>query len=422
MTLTAELGRDRPNPVRFRVAMVSPQRLGRIDSEQPTAVQWPERLMHRRKRSRAEDRRRAHASTIEPDPVSERSASQATRWGGYRRRMLVRPTHVRSAEVSKQMRRTPAKRSWLVSSLFVVQAVWIVVVAVSGLWVVSNTGSTGFTEADAERALAEEPLVPARTPARAAPAGGAGSGDGANGGDAEGTETTTSGVPRSNGPDHAAPTSAPDEQLGVGYRVPPQGVYTFTASGYAELKGTLLRHDYPPETYPVVRHLGGCEWRLEHAVVREVVDALEFCSSADSVSLLRWRFERRFVGINSVVDLVCSDPAIVLTSGPMGARPFECRDENEDVTVKGEIVQSGGETVTLTTGEQIEAAAVAVTGELSGSLNGAVEMRISVDVETGLWLQEDRRVDREGSPKYEERSSFLLRSRSPSQSPPRAQT
>lgn len=317
------------------------------------------------------------------------------------------------------------RRSRLFIALCVLNGFLIVGVGGAGIWIVSHAGSTAFESDDAFGSLDSGAIIPERldlrddvtatTDVARQPPPEEEAATPASGGTPQEVVSSTS-VPGTTlaSPDASAPPAPGSTENVEAFRRPSEGVFHTESAGYSEVPGTALRHEYPDETFPVIRHLDGCEWRLEHTVYREVVDALEFCSDADGVSLLRWRFERSFVGIHSVVDLVCSDPPALLAPGTTESRDFHCVDEAREIQVSGTVPPATMETVELPGGESVPAARLDIDAVLTGEFEGTVEMSVWLQPETGMWLAENRIID--GGSRFQERSEFLYHATTPTRS------
>ena len=87
-------------------------------------------------------------------------------------------------------------------------------------------------------------------------------------------------------------------------------MYRYRTSGGESVSVLGAHHDYPPETFAVVRHTGGCGWTIRAEVVREHVDERRMCSDPDRLLQLEQSREVEFFGTRDGGAFVCDPPQV----------------------------------------------------------------------------------------------------------------
>lgn len=200
------------------------------------------------------------------------------------------------------------------------------------------------------------------------------------------------------------------------YRLPEEGVYTYSAQGGESISLLGSRHAYGPDAYATVRHTGGCSWEHRLTVIAEHVDTRVLCSQPGGYLQLAQDRQITFFGQTQGSAMAC-DPA-QLHHGP---------GEAPGATGTAACAGSGGYDGSLTRtfrgteaidigGTVVEAVRVDIDAVLSGRSVGQSHDQLWLHPETGLTLRWDRTVDTVADAvfgaqvRYQEQASFVLRS------------
>ena len=300
------------------------------------------------------------------------------------------------------------RRPWVRRAAVGLLVAHIALVTAADLWIVLSSGTTdvGLDDALAHYRAGNPPTAPAT----------GGDGDAAAASstteattvDAVGAATSTTATPTT---DAATPTTSTTVPTGPTFAAPEPGVYAYGTTGSARLNAAGASHEYPDTTYAILTYGDGCRWSVEHDMVKEVTDQLDFCWQGDQLDLLRWKLDRTFLNVTYTLDFACQGARLLPAA--VEAAQFNCSSSEGD-TASGAIQYAGAEVVDVG-GSQVTAQRIVITGELSGSMRGTFELSMWLDPATGLRLKEQRQMDaRAGFSQYSEEGQFVLLSLQPS--------
>jgi len=312
------------------------------------------------------------------------------------------------------------RRRWLRRTVVTSVAV-LAVTATVGAWMVANRNKT--TQATLQDALAElqsdgsSPLdlaAPAVAPTDAAPAP-------AGVAAAPAPPSEASGAPMPASPAHRAEAGVaptPAATAAARFAPPTPGVYTYATSGREEISILGTHHEYPEETYSIVRRGDGCAWTAEHRVIAEHVDHFARCSADGQFLNLGDASDVEFFSQRDGISYVCDPPALVVGASdtPGTSRTSTCTSDAGDKSrmtstyVGREAVNVGGTTV--------EADHVSFDIVVEGRADGGAHADFWLHPETGLTLRLVRDVDTLGEAafgdvRYTEHAEFTLTSLTP---------
>jgi hypothetical protein len=216
------------------------------------------------------------------------------------------------------------------------------------------------------------------------------------------SDAITSGAP------DAAPAFAP----------PAPGVYRYRTSGGESISVLGAHHDYPAETYAVVRATGGCGWQIRSEVVREHVDERQMCSDGSQLLQVAQTRQVEFFGTRDGGGFVCDPPQVQHAVGdaPGAVWAGDCGD---DRGADGHLVRTTVGTGRMTIdGVTVDVIRFRIDGTLTGRVRGTSVDLMTVVASTGLPVVWDRTVDTVAdafgaSVRYQEQARFELVSLTP---------
>lgn len=218
------------------------------------------------------------------------------------------------------------------------------------------------------------------------------------------------------GPAEPAPSEATNDSTAARtFRPPLPGVYSYDTTGSERISIAGASHEYPEETYSIVRTDEGCGWRAEHQVLEEHVDIHDRCSQTDSVFVVMDGREIEFFGQRDSLYYYCDPPARLMWNAPAGTTSTgTCVTEEGDSETDyvGEFV--GFETLDVG-GEATRTAHLHIEFTMRGTSRGTSTADFWLHPETGLIVREERTVDTLahavwGDVHYEEEATFQLQS------------
>jgi hypothetical protein len=229
----------------------------------------------------------------------------------------------------------------------------------------------------------------------------------------------------------AAPV-APGPTVGVASEAPPTpatatpaafsppepGVYRYRTTGGENVSVLGAHHNYPAETFAVVRRTGGCGWTMRSEVIREHVDERQMCSEPGRLLQVLQRREVEFFGTRDGGGFSCDPPQVQHAVGD--ARGATWRGSCGDDRAAGELLRT-----TLGTGQAtvggitVDVIRIRVDGTLTGWARGTSTDVLTVVAATGLPVVWERTVDTVAdafgaSVRYQENARFELVSLTPS--------
>ncbi len=283
-----------------------------------------------------------------------------------------------------------------------------VAVLATDLWLLRGVDATTVVSLD--EALVDYRAAVDPIPVTSAPAGGA-----------EVTappssEATTPAAPASVAPVPSTEATVPAAP--ASFTPPQQGVYRYRTSGGESISVLGARHDYPADTYAVVRHTGGCGWQMRAEVVREHVDEREMCSEPGRLLQLVQAREVEFFGTRDGGRFRCEPPQVQHGSEDVAGSTtaVDCSDGKGS---SARLVRT-----TLGTGRmevasvEVDVIRLRVDGTMTGRVRGTSTDLLTVVAATGLPVVWDRTVDSVAdafgaSVRYQEHARFDLVSLTP---------
>jgi hypothetical protein len=213
------------------------------------------------------------------------------------------------------------------------------------------------------------------------------------------------------------PSSAPATPKAGALVPPPSGVYHYRTTGGESVSLLGSRHDYPADTYAVVRPTGGCGWLLEAEVVKEHVDRRRMCTSADRVAQHSQQRAVTFFGTTDGADLPCEPPMVWAEPGiHVGwTTQTDCSAAGVVGKMVVEVTAIGPHDVG---GATIDTVTIRVDGTMTGRVRGTSYDLVTFDARTGLPVAMERTVDTMAdafgtSVRYQEAATFQLVSLTP---------
>ena len=312
-------------------------------------------------------------------------------------------------------RLTAVRERWLRTALVSFLLVDLTILGVDG-YLLDNRSVTTVVDLD-------DALVTFRsgsggvTTTTSAPAGGAevsGAATGALTGAPVAVPTTVPGSTSST----PVPTSAPAAPMVGALAPPPPGVYRYRTTGGENVSLLGAKHDYPRDTYAVVRQTGGCGWEMRSEVVKEHVDRRLMCS--DGTRLLQMEQERAvtFFGTTDGGTIRCDPPQVQMATGEaVGATSVSsCSDgKGADARMARRTLAFGRAEVG---GVLVDTVTFRIVGTMTGRVRGTSSDTYTVVRSTGLPISVDRTVDTMAdafgtSVRYQEHATFDLVSLDP---------
>jgi hypothetical protein len=215
-----------------------------------------------------------------------------------------------------------------------------------------------------------------------------------------------------------APTTATPVPGRPGPRPPAEGVYQYRTAGGESVSLLSAHHDYPADTYAVVRHTGGCGWHIRAEVVREHVDERTMCSEAGRLLQHAQSREVEFFSTRDGGEYRCDPPQVQHAVGDRrGATSVvDCTDGKGSFA---RLVRTTlGSEQLVVGGVPVEVLRLRVDGTLTGRYRGTSVDLLAIDAATGLPLVWERSVDTQAdafgsSIRYQEQARFDLVSLTP---------
>jgi hypothetical protein len=223
----------------------------------------------------------------------------------------------------------------------------------------------------------------------------------------------TTPTPSTAPPDHAAPPVVPSGP--APFTPPPEGVYTYAATGGERISVGGASHSYPAQVFAVLTHTA-CGFRLQLRVIEEHIDTIDHCIDGTRLAFKSSHQRMTFLGNTAEGSFGC-DPPIVLIDRAVapGAR-------QRATCAAGSIVVSS--TAEHTADSPVSIDGATVTGsratwrwEASGETSGSGAFTWVFD-EHGMPLSLERTGTTTspsvlGRATHEETARFVLQSRVP---------
>jgi len=220
-------------------------------------------------------------------------------------------------------------------------------------------------------------------------------------------------------PESAQPTSPSDSprrsvEDGPIFGMPEEGVYTYATQGRETVSMAGARHDYPSETYALVRHLGGCGWETDHRFVEEHRERKEYCSDGSALLALGFDSYITFFGQTAESHGRCDPPQVSAHLPADPGQRYTSSCAGDGWTSEAIVTFVGREAVEVG-GQPLEALHYTQDTTLQGSNRGDSHMDVWYDPETGLPLEVIRRTQSfaqafGGEVEYNENVHFVLAS------------
>jgi hypothetical protein len=200
---------------------------------------------------------------------------------------------------------------------------------------------------------------------------------------------------------------------------PRPGIYTYDTVGGEDLSLFGTSRTYPSKTYATLRREQGCNWTVEHPLLKEHVDLLGRCTDQNGVGISSDGSDVEFFTQTDGEHYRCDPPVVVAAwtdAGRVTAHET-CHSSDSDaeftVTPKGTMPMRVGS-------KTVRARLARIDVVLHGRVKGTVSVDAAVDETTGLLLRSNRIVDTDahavfGDVHYSERVLITLASLDPQQ-------
>jgi hypothetical protein len=215
-------------------------------------------------------------------------------------------------------------------------------------------------------------------------------------------------------------TPSPSPVAAAARSGPPRpGIYTYDTVGGEDLSIFGTSRTYPSKTYATLRRERGCNWTVEHPLLKEHVDLLGRCTDQNGVAISSDGSDVEFFTQTDGEHYQCDPPVVVAAWTAAGrVTPHQtCHSGDSDadftVTPKGSTSMRVGSRV-------VRARLARIDVVLRGRVRGTVSVDAAVDETTGLLLRSARVVDSDahavfGDVHYSERVVITLASLDPQQ-------
>lgn len=210
----------------------------------------------------------------------------------------------------------------------------------------------------------------------------------------------------------AAPPAAP-----AAFAPPEPGVYRYRTAGGESISVLGAHHDYPAETFAVVRRTGGCGWHIRAEVVREHVDEREMCSEPGRLLQHSQSRQVEFFGTRDGGSFACEPPQVQHAVGDQPGASWRgtCADGRAAAALVRTTLGTGQVTID---GVTVDVVRFRVDGTLTGFTRGTSTDLLTVVAATGLPVVWERSVDTVAdafgaSVRYQEHVRFELLSLTP---------
>lgn len=192
----------------------------------------------------------------------------------------------------------------------------------------------------------------------------------------------------------ATTANAPTSPAAGPFTPPAPGVYAYRTAGRETASLLDAHHDYPAETYAVVRRTGGCGWTVHAEVVKEHVDDKEMCSAPGRLTLGSVSRLVQFFGVTDGGRFICDPPLTQhdTTEAAGATDATDCReaDGRAGVHLVRTTLAPGHLTIG---GVAVDVVRFRLDGTLSGVASGTSSELYSVDAATGLPVLLERHID-----------------------------
>lgn len=218
-------------------------------------------------------------------------------------------------------------------------------------------------------------------------------------------------------PSSPVPTSVPATPKAGTLAPPEAGVYRYKTNGGESVSLLGSSHQYPDETFAVVRRTGGCGWTSEAQVVKEHVDRRTMCTDAEQVTQSHQQRQITFFGTTDGANLECSPPQVMIRADDQVGvtRTARCAEAG---VVADMVLEITAIATSYVDGVAVETISYRIEGVMSGRVAGTSLDVNTVVRSTGLPVRAERWADTVANAfgadvRYQEHVTFDLLSLTP---------